>query len=90
MRNVGLSTLTTISALRAMDAEPNVSHLSDLSKIEASAFYHFKTECEASGLLARPKYITSDDLCDGINDDVTLLSVRLSNPRVLFLLSISV
>ncbi len=51
----------------------DVSDLSGLSDIEASAFYHFKSECEANGLLTRPKYISADDLCDGINDDVTLL-----------------
>ena len=51
----------------------DVLDLSGLSKIEASAFYHFKSECEANGLLTRPKYISPDDLCDGINDDVTLL-----------------
>ena len=49
-----------------MDPESKVS-------LEASAFYHFKSECEANGLLDRPDYISSDDLCDGINDDVTLL-----------------
>lgn len=56
-----------------MDRQANVAGLSDLSKIEASAFHHFKSECEANGLLARPQYISSDDLCDGINDNVTLL-----------------
>ena len=56
-----------------MDAESILSDSSDLSKIEASAFYRFKCECEANGLLARPKDITPDDLCDGINEDVTLL-----------------
>ena len=62
-----------MSAQGEIYAEPNVSDLSDLSNIEASAFYHFKSECEANGLLARPKFISPDDLCDGINDDVTLL-----------------
>lgn len=45
----------------------------DLSEVKASALYHFKPECEPNGLLARPTGIKSDDLCDGINDDVTLL-----------------
>lgn len=44
-----------------------------VSKVEASAFHHFKAECEANGLLVRPKDVTSDDLCDGIIDYVTLL-----------------
>lgn len=56
-----------------VEAGSTVSNSSDLSKVEASAFYHFKSECQANGLLARPKGITSDDLYDGINDDVTLL-----------------
>lgn len=56
-----------------MDRTPSVSVFSDMSKIEASAFFHFKSECEAIGLLARPKHIRSDDLCEGMNDDVTLL-----------------
>ncbi|KAL9070719.1 MAG: hypothetical protein Q9161_004652 [Pseudevernia consocians] len=65
-----------MSAQGEIYAEPNVSDLSDLSNIEASAFYHFKSECEANGLLARPKFISPDDLCDGINDDVTLLFLK--------------
>ena len=62
-----------ISAWVGMDRKSSVSVFSDMSKIEASAFFHFKSECEANGLLARPKHISLDDLCDGINDDVTLL-----------------
>lgn len=54
-----------------MDVKP--IHSLDLSDIEASAFCRFKCECEANDLLARPQDITPDDLCDGINDDVTLL-----------------
>lgn len=49
------------------------TNLFDLSEVKASAFYHFKPECEPNDLLARPTGIKSDDLCDGINDDVTLL-----------------
>lgn len=64
-----------MSAPWGPEAESHTFNFSELrvSKIEASAFYHFKSECEANGLLTRPKDVTSDDLCDGINDDVTLL-----------------
>ena len=56
-----------------MSVESSVPEFSDLSKIEASAFYHFRSECQTNGLLARPKCISSDDLGDGILDHVTLL-----------------
>ena len=56
-----------------MDTKSILPSSLDLSETEASAFYHFRCECEANGLLARPKDITPDDLCDGINEDVTLL-----------------
>ena len=64
-----------MSAPWATEAESHTFNFSKLrvSNIEASAFCHFKSECKANGLLARPKDVTSDDLCDGINDDVTLL-----------------
>ena len=57
----------------SMERKPSVSVFSDMSKLEASAFFHFISECEANGLVARPKHISLDDLCDGINDDVPLL-----------------
>lgn len=63
-----------------MDVKP--IHSLDLSDIEASAFCRFKCECEANDLLARPQDITPDDLCDGINDDVTLLHSSKLRPSI--------
>ena len=61
------------SARGVIDAESTLSGFSDPSKIEAAACYHLKSECETNGLLARPKDITSDDPCDNVNDNVTVL-----------------
>ena len=56
-----------------MDTKSTLPDSLDLSETEASAFYRFKCEREANGLLARPQDISTDDLCDGINEDVTIL-----------------
>ena len=53
--------------------EPNGVDQESLSAEQAAAFEAFKAKCAENGLLARPAAFGEDDVCDGINDDVTLL-----------------
>ena len=44
-----------------------------LSAEQAANFEVYKSKCSKNGLLERPVDLGSEDVCDGINDDVVLL-----------------
>ena len=53
--------------------ETNGFEQESLSAEQASTFDAFKSKCAENGLLDRPAHLSKDDVCDGINDDMTLL-----------------
>lgn len=44
-----------------------------LSAEQAAKFEVYKSKCAKNGLLERPIGLGTEDVCDGINDDVVLL-----------------
>ena len=44
-----------------------------LSTEQAANFEVYKSKCAENGLLERPVDLGTEDVCDGINDDVVLL-----------------
>jgi hypothetical protein len=42
------------------------------TECEATSFTEFVQLCETNGLLQRPNELATDDVCDGLNDEVTL------------------
>ena len=44
-----------------------------LSAEQAANFEVYKSKCAENGLLERPVDLRTEDVCDGINDDIVLL-----------------